>query len=233
MQHTDPSVGWDDPEYTSPPAGEAWSGSRQLVGAYLVFTVAASAVFLWSITVPGMRFLAGMVSLFALALVIVVWIVAAAVTLVRLLAGRTRRAGWFLLLVPLIGAVVLVLYLTDVPVRLAFEPSRGEFTVLAEQLLAAADSAAQDGATPDITDEDPQWDLVNPEVPERIGRFELWDTARVVPEGVLIFERNGAGFDDAGFAYLPEGRFPPGDGSFESPDFRSLGGGWYAFTSSW
>lgn len=222
MQHTDPSVGWDDPEYTSPPVGESWSGSRQLVGAYLVFTVVVSLLYLWSISVPGIRFLPGMVSLFGMALVVVVWIVAAAVTLVRLVAGRTRRAGWYLLVVPLIGLVVVVLHLTDVPVRVAFEPSREEFTELAQQLLAD-----------DITDEDPQWDLVNPTVPERIGMFSLWDTARVLPEGVLLFERQGAGFDDAGFAYLPDGRLPAGDGSFESPDFRSLGGGWYAFTSSW
>jgi hypothetical protein len=55
----------------------------------------------------------------------------------------------------------------------------------------------------------------------------------VVPEGLIIFDRDGAFMDDAGFAYLPNGEFPPGNGAFESPDFRALGGGWYAFTSSW
>lgn len=79
---------------------------------------------------------------------------------------------------------------------------------------------------------DSGYDLIHPEVPNSIGGFSL-SRATVEPEGLVIFDKEGAFFDDAGFAYLPDGKFPPGNGSFESPRFRSLGGGWYAFTSSW
>ena len=69
-------------------------------------------------------------------------------------------------------------------------------------------------------------------MPDRLGSFSV-SHVRVVPEGLLIFDGDGAGFDDAGFAHLPDGDLPKGDGAFESPDFRALGGGWYAFTSRW
>lgn len=231
MQHVDPSVGWDDPDYTRPPPTERRSGGRQWATAYVVFTAVASVVYLWSISVPGMRFLSWMVSVLAIALVVVIWVVAAVVTVVRLATGRTRRAGWYLLVVPLIGAVVVLCRLTDLPVRVLFEPSRAEFTDFAERALAASDGVSVEDSEL-LTTSDEEWDALNPETPQRIGAFELW-SSRVLPEGVIIYERNGAFFDDAGFAYLPDGELPAGDGSFESPDFRSLGGGWYAFTSSW
>ena len=40
--------------------------------------------------------------------------------------------------------------------------------------------------------------------------------------------------DDADFAYLPDGPNPSlENGSFESPAFKRLGGGWYSWTASW
>jgi hypothetical protein len=51
---------------------------------------------------------------------------------------------------------------------------------------------------------------------------------------VIIYESTGLFFDDAGFAYLPHGPDDRlGNGAFEAPSFRSLGGGWYSWTASW
>jgi hypothetical protein len=48
------------------------------------------------------------------------------------------------------------------------------------------------------------------------------------------WHEDGAFFDDAGFAYLPEGPTASlENGSFESPVFRHLGGPWYRWTASW
>jgi hypothetical protein len=197
----------------------------------VAFTVAVALLHLWSISVPGVRWMAWMASFWGIALVVLVWVVAASVSLVRLLRGTTRHVGWYLLAVPAIGLVVLAARVTEAPLRLRFEPAREEFTDYAEQVLADAEGVDLADAE-SMTGADPAWNVVNPDVPLSIGGFRL-SRARVVPEGVVIFDTNGALFDDAGFAYLPDGEFPAGDGSFGSPDFRSLGGGWYAFTSSW
>ena len=231
MQHVDDSAAWDDPAYTQPPVSDRSRATRWLPVAYVVFTAVVALLYLWSISVPGVRWMAWMASFWGIALVVLVWVVAASVTLVRLLRGTTRSVGWYLLAVPAIGLVVLAARVTEAPLRLRFEPARAEFTEYAEQVLADADGV--EVTDPEsITGDDPAWNVVNPDVPLSIGGFRL-SRARVVPEGVVIFDSNGALFDDAGFAYLPDGEFPAGDGSFESPDFRSLGGGWYAFTSSW
>jgi len=71
--------------------------------------------------------------------------------------------------------------------------------------------------------------------PQRIGTYGILAWERV-DQGVIFWESHGAlsPFNDAGFAYLPNG---PSDGlqngSFEDPHFRSLGGSWYAWTASW
>jgi len=233
VQHVDPAIGWDDPAYTQPfeePRPGRHIG-RWLAMAYVGFTCVVAVSYFWAISVPGMRFLPWMASLYGVALIVVVWIVAAVVTLVRLLRGTNRRVGRYLLVVPLIGLVMLAARITEAPLRLRFEPARSEFTDFAQQTLAAAEGVVS--ADPEsLAGGDPAWDALNPDVPLVLGGFPLRD-ARVFPEGLVIFDREGAFLDDAGLAYLPEGEFPAGDGSFESPSFRSLGGDWYAFTSSW
>ncbi|MGI8686105.1 MAG: hypothetical protein ACR2MO_13635 [Acidimicrobiales bacterium] len=67
----------------------------------------------------------------------------------------------------------------------------------------------------------------------RLGSFEITHIDKV-DNGLLFYEQTGNLFDDAGFAYLPAGPTPDLEsGGFESPQFRSLGGGWYAWTASW
>ncbi len=55
-----------------------------------------------------------------------------------------------------------------------------------------------------------------------------------VEGGVIFYDKVGSLFDDAGFAYLADGPSTElENGLFENPQFRSLGGGWYAWTASW
>lgn len=67
----------------------------------------------------------------------------------------------------------------------------------------------------------------------RLGLYQVTSVWRV-EAGVLFYEKTGALSDDAGFAYLPDGPSPDVEnGLFESPRFRRLGEGWYAWTASW
>ena len=67
-----------------------------------------------------------------------------------------------------------------------------------------------------------------------VGTYSITRWRRVSGGGVIFYEANGDFFDDAGFAYLPHGPSESlADGSFESPQWNDLGGGWYSFTASW
>lgn len=237
MQHVDPTIGWDDPDYTRPPPVDGWSGPRQWAVAYVAFTVVVAVLYLWSISVPGVRFTAWMIGFWGLVAAGLIWVVVAVVTVVRAVRGGSRQVPRSLVAVAVIGFVVVVCRLGELPMRLLFEPSRAEFTEFAEQALADADATAAaqgDGPTTDPSSPDtvlpdtvlpgPEWDALNPQVPERIGPFDLSD-AQVVPQGVIIVERSGALADEAGFAYLPDGD----TGSFTSWTLRSIGGDWYVF----
>lgn len=227
MQHVDPDLSWDDPTSTQPPRRSAgvddpWRPGRIGAALFIALTVVVSSIWLWSVSVPGWIYLTGMVGLAGMFLVAVAWLVGAVVGAIRVASGRLDRPGWYLLVVPSIGVAVVVLTWAEVPLRVRFEPARSQFDAYAEQVLDEAPGP----------DDRVRFGSPNPDVPDRLGSFELRST-RIVPQGLVIFDRDGALFDDAGFAYLPDGELPPGDGSFESPDFRSLGGGWYAFVSSW
>lgn len=234
MQHVDPTIGWDDPDYTRPPPVDGWSGPRQWAVAYVVFTAVVAVLYLWSISVPGVRFTAWMIGFWGLVAAGVIWVVAAVVTIVRVVQGGSRRVPRSLVAVAVIGVVVVLCRVGELPMRLLFEPSRAEFTEFAEQALAdaAATAAAQgdepaaDPSGPDTVLPGPEWDALNPQVPERIGPFDLSE-AQVLPQGVIIVERSGALSDEAGFAYLPDGDTE----SFTSWELRSIGGDWYAFRS--
>ena len=183
---------------------------------FVAITGVAAAVNISSLSVPGMVFLPWMVTTPFLLLVAVVCIVDLLLVLVRRTAEPPPPFPFRLVWIAAMAVLVVLATFTPMAVRARFEFSRGAFDDYAAEVLTDARRFA----------------LVDPTAPERLGSFEILDV-RVVPEGLLIYDSNGAFFDDAGFAYLPDGRFPPGDGSFENPQFRSLGGGWYSFTSSW
>ena len=130
-------------------------------------------------------------------------------------------SGRGLVVAPVLVLVAGGLMALDVPVRVGFEISRADLQAAADRVLA---EPVADGGPSDHVD--------HPDVRGRLGLYEIVGSRRF-PNGIVMFESNGAFMNDAGFAYFPDGNLPAGDGSFESPDFRALGGGWYAFTSSW
>jgi hypothetical protein len=152
--------------------------------------------------------------------------------LVRLVLGlasgaRAGRSMRLFLLAPAMVAATGVLVALDVPVRVGFAISRADLQAAADELVAP------EPVHPEMPLGAATLDAIAHEPIE--GRFGVYSItrSRLFRNGLVLFESNGAFFDDAGFAYFPDGNLPLGDGSFESPDFRALGGGWYAFTSSW
>jgi hypothetical protein len=67
--------------------------------------------------------------------------------------------------------------------------------------------------------------------PQRIGLYQIRRVSRV-GDALIFYEQSGAFINEAGFAYLPDGREPV-NGAFESPVFEHLGGSWYTWTASW
>jgi len=162
---------------------------------------------LWSFSGPGVPMLSTAFALLLLAAFCIAW-------LVRLIVHSAKdrpRFGPFLV-APLIVVVAVVLIASGVPRQARWALSRGAFDAVATQLQA------------------------NPEAttPERIGLYSVGQPQRV-PGGWIIYEASGNGFiDDAGFAYLPAGPTSDlGNGAWEGPQFRPLGGPWYSWTASW
>jgi hypothetical protein len=162
---------------------------------------------LWSFTGPGFPLPRLAFALFVLAVFGVIW----AARLTGHLAAGGRQLWPFL-----IGPVALLtaagLIAGNVPERLRWAASRPAFDQFAGGLAANPGLAT----------------------PQRLGLYSV-DEAQKVPGGWIVYEDGGTGlFDDAGFAYLPGGPTPNlGDGSWEGPQFRHLGGPWYAWTASW
>jgi hypothetical protein len=129
---------------------------------------------------------------------------------------RHRQPLWRYLAAPVLGVLVLVL----IPSGRAFDArwalSRDAFDIQAARVMALpVDSEAVVA------------------VPEWIGLYHVLGAERV-PQGVIFDEYSGAFFDDAGFAYLPNGPDPSMEnGGFESPEFTHLSGPWYTWTASW
>jgi hypothetical protein len=154
--------------------------------------------------------------------------VGAVVWLVRVVGGvvvrrktvsrfSLRLSPWYLV-APVMGLLVLALASSSVPLRMRWMLAKGDFEKVVRQHAPAPTARTE-------------WiDFV---VPALIGSYKIESAARV-GDGVIFYHGTGAFFDDAGFAYLPTGPFPELEsGSFENPQFYSLGGGWYVWTASW
>lgn len=216
MRHVDPTVGWDDPAFTRPPVEDGLRPGWQLAWLYLGTTLVLAGVYLWSIAVPGLRFFAWAASVAGLAVMGLLWSVLLVVAVVRTArkGGRkvTRPLAASLAVVPIVAILLLGARLVDAPLRLRVELSRGELTEYAESLLAEG--------RPDVV------------TPESVAGFPL--SSVVVRDGaVFLYDIDGSLFDDAGLLYLPEGQPSDVAASMESPHFRPLGDGWWAFTASW
>ncbi|MGC5021853.1 hypothetical protein [Micromonospora sp. DT47] len=174
--------------------------------------VAGAGILLWAFSFPGYAVFVAAGGLAVLGVAALLWVVGA-----QLSYGSGRTWPWWLPIAPVMAVVVLALLVTGVPLRARWALSRAAFeTVVAEMPASTA-------AT--------RFDRVD--APATIGGYRII-SAYLVPGGVVFYEAHGAFFDDAGFAYLPGGPSPTlGNGSFESPTFRPLGGGWYRWTASW
>ena len=192
---------------------------------HAVLAVAVVA-FLWSRSVPGIALMEDLASTAALGLVALVWFGRGVSYLLARRRGVTRarprarrRARWFLA-APVAGALTLALAGLDAPLRARWALSRGAFEHVVETGPPSSPDAGRDG-----------WQGI--EAPDRIGLYRITSASRF-GEAVLFWEAHGAFVDDAGFAYLPDGPDPALEsGWFESPQFRHLGGPWYAWTASW
>lgn len=170
-------------------------------------------MYLWSRSVPGIAFGTFILSVLTTVFFGFVWLVWF-VTWNRK-GNKDPILGWAI--APIMVVAVIALSISNVPLQARFEFDRSEFDAIVEDLDPA-------GAFE-------EWSRFD--VPGNVGTYQI-TVGYQVGSNVILYERNGALFDDAGFAYLPDGPDPRlGNGSFESPSFRSLGGDWYAWTASW
>ncbi|WP_406043067.1 hypothetical protein OG799_03635 [Micromonospora sp. NBC_00898] len=167
---------------------------------------------MWAFSGPGVAMLPAATAVAVLGVAVVLWTVGA-----QLSHSAGRTWPWWLPVAPTMAVVVLALLVTGLPLRARWALSRDAFAAVVTRLPEPATTTGFDRVP----------------VPAMVGSYRI-TTAYRVPGGVVLYEANGAFFDDAGFAYLPDGPTPSlGNGSFESPVFRPLGGGWYRWTASW
>jgi hypothetical protein len=181
---------------------------------FTAVVIAAGIALLWSVSVPGFGFGLFLLGVVVLAVTGVLW-------LLRLIRAWRRGSGWswWFAVGPVWVLVVGLLITTDIPLTVRWQVSRPWFE-------------GQVADLPPVTFSDNE-DWHGRDVPPLVGLYRI-DSIDQAPAGVIFYEANGAGFDDAGFAYLPAGPQPSLEtGSFEDPQFRHLGGHWYAWTASW
>jgi hypothetical protein len=186
---------------------------RRLYHLLLLFP---AGVLLYAASAPGGHFLLAVISLWFLGAFVIVWLVRLGLYVAAVHRGTHGGAHRWFLLAPIMAVGVVALVWADVPLRVRWLGSRSAF----EQAVAMA---------PQPTDRS-AW--VPFEVGDRLGSYRI-DQAVRAGDGVLFFEATGSFLDHAGFAYLPSGPFYELQLPLESPEFRSLGGGWYAWTASW
>ena len=176
--------------------------------------VVTGLIVLWAFSFPGVHFLAVFPCIGIVGVAAITWVARAITYLVARHRGTCRgRAAWFA--VAPLGAVALgALLATHVPLRLRWEFSKPSFDDALEDVRSDPNGLTE-------------WN------PRRIGTYKI-NIVRVVQQGIVFYDDVGALFDDAGFAYLPEG--PSDDmanGNFENPQWFALGDHWYAWTASW
>ncbi|MBL7497853.1 hypothetical protein I6A84_23435 [Frankia sp. CNm7] len=176
------------------------------------FLVVPTAALLWAASAPVGDFLLTVSSVFALAVAAFIWNVRVALaTWVRV------RWSWWFPVAPLVGALVAGLVVADVPRPVRWDLSRGAF----ESVVVGLPPASADAEWHDI------------DVPTWVGAYRIIGAYRV-GTAVIFYEETGALFDDAGFAYLPDGPDPAlANGSFESPRYHHLDGPWYTWVAGW
>jgi hypothetical protein len=176
----------------------------------LVFHLAVvplALLLLYALSFPGVSFLALAAAGLGLFAAAALWSVRVLTYVLALRRGTAGGSPGWLLVAPLGGLLLFALVLADVPLRARWAVSKPAFE-------RVASGGAFDG-------------------PARLGTYDVVSLDR---EGaaVVFTEATGSFFDDAGFAYLPDGPFRElEDASREDMAFQPLGDGWYAWTSGW
>lgn len=186
--------------------------------ALLILLVLA---FAWTLSKPGTGFIGTYLVLGSVLVVPALLITVAALSVIL---PRGRRLLGVAPIAIAVAATALwtVTWVTQWPLDARFTASESDFQAVVDRIdLAATQNVVADGWGDPVV------------VPETVDTYKI-DSAWVVHGGVIFYEANGNFFDDAGFAYLPQG--PTNDlahGGFESPQWRHLGGAWYSWTASW
>ena len=172
-----------------------------------------AAGLLWSLTTVGGGFFLGVGAIGILALCAVAWVFRVSVLLILTGLSGPRRTWAALAAIPVCGLLVAGLVVTEAPLHLRWAHSRSAFEAAVAELPADGSS----GGT----------------MPSRLGTYRVLAIERV-GTGVYFFEADSGLFDDAGFAYLPDGPDPDAAaGTFERLSVSDLSGNWYTWTSSW
>lgn len=191
---------------------------RPPCSAFHAAVAAGLGLWLWAWSVPGLSFSVWVAAVVALGLLGLGWTLRSATFLWARRQGRAIGSAVWFAVAPAAVVLALMLNTFDVPLRVRWTVSKPAF----ERVLHRA---------PPRTADKQEW--VDFAVPERIGTYRISQAYRV-GDAVILYESNGALFDDAGFAHLPTGPFDElNTGWFEAPRFRPLGGHWYAWTASW
>jgi hypothetical protein len=194
------------------PQMESVLAHRSSLWVFHAVVAVAAGCLLWAFSVPGISVLLAAGAVLVLGLATLLW--AAGVEAFRL---RGTRSSWWFLVTPAMGVMVVALLYAGLPLQARWALSRDAFEAVVDDLPEAPVGT--------------EWTRLT--VPGRLGAFRITAAYRV-PGGAVFYEANGSLFDDAGFAYLPGGPNPSlENGSFESPAFKHLGGGWYSWTASW
>lgn len=172
-----------------------------------IILIVPTVVLLIAASVPGTMFFLSILALWVFVIGALLWLVRVVLYASARVRGRAGGSAIWCFVAPVAGCVVLLLLVTDAPLRLRWAGSHSDFARAVEDAPFAVD--------------------------RHLGSYEVTSAVRA-GNGVLFWEANGAFLDYAGFAYLPDGpESLRGNGGLESPEFTSLGGGWYAWTASW
>jgi hypothetical protein len=183
-----------------------------------VVLIAVPAVWIVLVsTTPGPQWLFALPADWLVLIGAVIWAVRLGTYALARHHGRATGLERSFLIAPIAGVVVIALVWLEIPLRVRWAVSKPAFQ-------AAVENAP------------PPTDVQNPiefDASDWVGTYKVLFAYRV-GDGAIFYEASGVGFDDAGFAYLPTGPFVEVESAgFERPQFRALGGGWYAWTASW
>lgn len=183
-------------------------------------SVLFALLILWmgAVSVPGSIFFVLLATMLFLAVMGLVWLSLALGVLWTGVKDRSIGKAPWLLVAPIAVLLTWGLIRLDAPFQARWALARPAFDRVVDGLEH-------------VEPGDDDWHVLD--APGRISTYRISKVIRV-GDALIFYERNGAFLNDAGFAYLPDGPSPDlRSSTFEAPEFRHLGGPWYAWTAGW